>query len=193
MRALDKAGIAWADIQPVYLAPADARAAFERGSVDAWAIWDPFYAATEQSIRARALSSGEGLTGNNSFYLASRGLVEHHPQAHQGLVRRAYACRPPGAGLAQGGRVLLAAFSGLDANVVSRFIGHRPRLADHAAQSRHGGRAAARGRRLFRLGVIPRQVKVADIVWQPTAVEYAIHGQTSPAASSITPAVASRL
>jgi sulfonate transport system substrate-binding protein len=40
--------------------------------------------------------------------------------------------------------------------------------------------------------VIPRQVKVADIVWQPTAAEYAGYGQASPAASSITPAVASR-
>eukprot|EP01035_Chromulina_nebulosa_P010550 gene10550-14166_t len=29
VRAVDKAGLQWADIQPVYLAPADARAAFE--------------------------------------------------------------------------------------------------------------------------------------------------------------------
>jgi sulfonate transport system substrate-binding protein len=37
VRAVRQAGLAWADIQPVYLPPADARAAFERGSVDAWA------------------------------------------------------------------------------------------------------------------------------------------------------------
>jgi len=37
VRAVEKAGLQWADIQPVYLAPADARAAFERKSVDAWA------------------------------------------------------------------------------------------------------------------------------------------------------------
>ena len=41
VRALEAAGLAYADIQPVFLAPADARAAFERGAVDAWAIWDP--------------------------------------------------------------------------------------------------------------------------------------------------------
>jgi sulfonate transport system substrate-binding protein len=60
----------------VYLAPADARAAFERGSVDAWAIWDPFYAATELAIRPRALATGRDLSSNNSFYLASRPFTQ---------------------------------------------------------------------------------------------------------------------
>ncbi|WP_419789459.1 aliphatic sulfonate ABC transporter substrate-binding protein, partial [Pseudomonas petrae] len=42
LRALNHAGLKYTDIQPVYLSPADARAAFEQGSVDAWAIWEPF-------------------------------------------------------------------------------------------------------------------------------------------------------
>ena len=42
LRALNKAGLRYQDIQPVYLPPADARAAFEQGSVDAWAIWEPY-------------------------------------------------------------------------------------------------------------------------------------------------------
>lgn len=41
VRALEQAGLKYSDIQPVYLPPADARAAFERHSVDAWVIWDP--------------------------------------------------------------------------------------------------------------------------------------------------------
>ena len=49
VQALKKAGLQWSDIQPVYLPPADARAAFERGAVDAWAIWDPYYAAAEMT------------------------------------------------------------------------------------------------------------------------------------------------
>jgi sulfonate transport system substrate-binding protein len=39
--ALQKAGVAFTEIQPIYLAPADARAAFESDRVDAWSIWDP--------------------------------------------------------------------------------------------------------------------------------------------------------
>ncbi len=35
LRALQQAGLKFSDIQPVYLAPADARAAFQQGNVDA--------------------------------------------------------------------------------------------------------------------------------------------------------------
>jgi len=38
--ALEAANLAWSDISPVYLAPADAASAFARGAVDARSIWD---------------------------------------------------------------------------------------------------------------------------------------------------------
>jgi sulfonate transport system substrate-binding protein len=76
LQALQKAGIAYQEIQPVYLPPADARAAFERGSVDAWAIWDPFLAAAEKQLGARVLADGTGLVANHQFYLASRSYAE---------------------------------------------------------------------------------------------------------------------
>lgn len=58
VRAVARAGLQWSDIQPIYLAPAEARAAFERRSVDAWAIWDPFYAAAELALQPRVLATG---------------------------------------------------------------------------------------------------------------------------------------
>src|SRR5690606_18991835 len=45
--ALEKAGLSLKDVQQAYLAPADGRAAFERNSIDAWVIWDPFLSAVE--------------------------------------------------------------------------------------------------------------------------------------------------
>lgn len=36
LRALRQAGLKFTDIQPTYLTPADARAAFQQGNVDAW-------------------------------------------------------------------------------------------------------------------------------------------------------------
>lgn len=81
VRALEEAGLRYQDITPVYLAPADARAAFERGSVDAWVVWDPFAAAAENQIHARVLRDGKGLAANYLFYLASRNFVSTHPQA----------------------------------------------------------------------------------------------------------------
>jgi sulfonate transport system substrate-binding protein len=61
----------------VYLPPADARAAFERGSVDAWVIWDPYQAAAEQQLQARTLRDGKGLVDNHQFYLATRYATQH--------------------------------------------------------------------------------------------------------------------
>jgi len=86
VRALEDAGLKYSDIQPVYLPPADARAAFERGSVDAWVIWDPFQAAAEHQLQARTLRNGEGLVANHQFYLAARPYAEKHPEVVSVLV-----------------------------------------------------------------------------------------------------------
>jgi len=77
VKALEKDGLSVTDIEPVYLPPADARAAFERGAVDAWAIWDPFYAAASAATGARTLvdgtgSDGAGLVKNHQFFLAAK-------------------------------------------------------------------------------------------------------------------------
>ncbi|MCJ1879539.1 sulfonate ABC transporter substrate-binding protein [Pseudomonas nitroreducens] len=86
VRALEKAGLKYTDIQPVYLPPADARAAFERGSVDAWVIWDPYQAAAEKQLSARTLVDGTGLVDNHQFYLATRPYANQHPQVITTLI-----------------------------------------------------------------------------------------------------------
>jgi sulfonate transport system substrate-binding protein len=80
VKALEKAGLQYKDIEVVFLPPADARAAFERGSVDAWAIWDPFLAAAEKQLGARVLADGSGIVANHQFYLASRGYAQTNPE-----------------------------------------------------------------------------------------------------------------
>src|SRR6202789_1678656 len=72
VKLLEKAGVKYSDIDTVFLTPADARAAFERGSVDAWAIWEPFLAAAQRQTGARILADGNGVVSNHQFFLASR-------------------------------------------------------------------------------------------------------------------------
>src|ERR1700723_1712999 len=72
VKLLEKGGVKYSEIDPIYLTPADARAAFERGSVDAWAIWEPFLAAAQRQTGARILADGEGVVSNHQFFLASR-------------------------------------------------------------------------------------------------------------------------
>ena len=86
VRALEKAGLKYSDVQPVFLAPADARAAFEKGSVDAWAIWDPFLAAVEKQSGARIVVDGRnGVANNYQFYLAERDYAQTRPDVLKAL------------------------------------------------------------------------------------------------------------
>ncbi|MDR7142288.1 sulfonate ABC transporter substrate-binding protein [Rhizobium sp. BE258] len=81
VKALEEAGLTYADVEPSFLAPADGRAAFEKGAVDAWVIWDPFQAAAEIAIEARELRNGEGIVPNHQFYLGTKTLVDGHSVA----------------------------------------------------------------------------------------------------------------
>ncbi|HEV7835737.1 MAG TPA: sulfonate ABC transporter substrate-binding protein, partial [Caballeronia sp.] len=86
VQALKKAGLSYADIQPVYLAPADARAAFVQGSIDAWVIWDPYLAAVERQANARVIVDGTGLVRNTQYYLATRKFATAQPQLVHALL-----------------------------------------------------------------------------------------------------------
>ncbi|QHH93550.1 sulfonate ABC transporter substrate-binding protein [Acinetobacter gyllenbergii] len=86
LKLLEANNLSLNDIQAVYLPPSDARAAFEKGAVDAWVIWDPFFAAAEHQIHARVIATGEHLVSNHQFYLADRQFAESHPEALKTLV-----------------------------------------------------------------------------------------------------------
>ncbi len=80
IKALEKAGLKYSDIQPAYLPPADARAAFESGHVDAWAIWDPYLTVAKSATKARILTDGTGIVANREFFLGDRNFVTAHPE-----------------------------------------------------------------------------------------------------------------
>ena len=80
VKALEKAGLKYEDITPVYLAPADARAAFETGAIDAWSIWDPYQSAAQTTLGAKTLTDATGLVPNTQFYLSSKTFIETEPK-----------------------------------------------------------------------------------------------------------------
>ena len=173
VRAVEQGGLQWGDITPIYLAPADARAAFEKGAVDAWAIWDPFYAATELAIKPRVLANGKGLSNNNSFYLASKPFVTEHPQAALALLDELTRADAYVQGNRKEAAQLIADFSGLGLATVHLFLSRRPPSpvgpltpAITADQQRVADA-------FFKLELIPRRVDVARIVWQPPRVNVA--------------------
>ena len=86
VKALEEAGLTYEDVEASFLAPADGRAAFEKGAVDAWVIWDPFQAAAEVAVEARELRNGEGIVPNHQFYLGTKALVDGHAEAIDVLI-----------------------------------------------------------------------------------------------------------
>jgi sulfonate transport system substrate-binding protein len=58
LNTLNRAGLKPTDVKLSYLQPADAYAAFTQGSVDAWAIWDPYITEAVSNLGARTLVSG---------------------------------------------------------------------------------------------------------------------------------------
>ncbi|QND16834.1 aliphatic sulfonate ABC transporter substrate-binding protein [Rhizobium leguminosarum] len=86
VKALEEAGLTYDDVESSFLAPADGRAAFEKGAVDAWVIWDPFQAAAEVAVEARELRNGEGIVPNHQFYLGTKALVDGHAEAIDVLI-----------------------------------------------------------------------------------------------------------
>jgi sulfonate transport system substrate-binding protein len=166
VQAVKKAGLQWTDVQPVYLPPADARAAFERGAVDAWVIWDPYYAAAEIDGQVRVLATSRGLTGNNTFYLASRSLAGHEP-----TLRALFGALSDTDTYVQSNRKdtaqRFADFAGLGLATVHRFLERRtpspvgPLTPALVADQQKVADA------FLQLGLIPKPIRVAEIVWQP--------------------------
>jgi len=161
VQAVKRAGLGWGDIQPIYLPPAEARAAFERGSVDAWAVWDPYYAAAEISGELRALATSRGLTSNNTFYLASRALGQQ-----PALVKTVFQALTDTDARARADRrdavQRYAEFAGLPLATVDRMVERRgaapvgPLTAELLAEQQQVADAFAQ------LALIPRPIRVAD-------------------------------
>lgn len=91
LKVLEANHLTLKDIEVIYLPPADARAAFEKGIVGAWVIWDPFLAAAEKQLGAKVIATGQGpngqkLVSNHQFYLSDRKFAEQHPDILKAVV-----------------------------------------------------------------------------------------------------------
>lgn len=122
--ALQKAGVKYTDIQPVFLPPADARAAFERGAIDAWAIWDPFLEAAKRQPNARLLIDGAGIVSHHQFFLSARTFAQQNAELIDAVVEEV---GKEGAWVRANyadAATQLAPIQGLDASVIEAGLRH---------------------------------------------------------------------
>jgi sulfonate transport system substrate-binding protein len=68
---LERAGLTPADVELVFLQPADALSAFTQRRVDVWAVWDPYTAQAETDYPVRSIARATGITNGAGFGVAS--------------------------------------------------------------------------------------------------------------------------
>ena len=162
--ALEKAGLSYGDITPVYLSPPDGAAAFASGSIDAWAIRDPYYAIGEVSGGGRVLVEASELGKTNSFYIANRDFAVRSPQILSQIVDVLAAT----ADWAQAHRDqvghVLAAVTGVDLDIQTK-AAQRSSFAIGKLTDDIVATQQAVADRFFRLGLIPHPIVVREAVW----------------------------
>jgi NitT/TauT family transport system substrate-binding protein/sulfonate transport system substrate-binding protein len=162
--AVEKAGLRFDEITPVQLAPADAAAAFERGSVDVWTIWDPYYAIYELRPGVRVLAESTTIAPQNSFFIARRAYVEANQEVTakvvQELGRVGAWARDNRAEVAQ----LVSSGTGVPLEPTLRATKRAP-LQVLPMSDVHVQAQQDIADRFHRLGIIPNKIRIADQVW----------------------------
>jgi sulfonate transport system substrate-binding protein len=166
VKVLEKAGVKYSEIEPVFLAPADARAAFERGAVDAWVIWDPFQAAAEAATGARALADGTGIVANYQFYFASKKFLESDPKTVDLVLAQLSEVDDWAKSDIHAVAEQLAPAVGLPVAVVEvalkrQSYGIKP-LSDAVIADQQQVADT-----FFALGLLPKQIRIADVARRP--------------------------
>jgi sulfonate transport system substrate-binding protein len=165
-RALTEANLTFNDIKPVYLQPSEARAAIQSGFVDAWAIWDPFYAAAEIDGQARVLRNGQGLSAHREYYFARRDFLQLHPEIVTPLLE---ALRETGeralkdpAGTAK----FLAAKLGIGEAVMLKSELRKPRYEAQPMNEESIEDQQLVADTFWQLGLVPKAIRAVDVVFQ---------------------------
>jgi sulfonate transport system substrate-binding protein len=166
VKALEKAGIKYSEVEPVFLAPADARAAFERGAVDAWVIWDPFQAAAEAGTGARTLADGTGIVSNYQFYFSSKKFLESDPGIVDLVLAQLGEVDDWAKGDIRAVADQLAPTIGLPVGVVEialrrQAYGIKPITDSVIADQQQVADT------FFALGLLPKQIKISDVARRP--------------------------
>jgi len=171
LRALQLAGLKFTDIQPTYLTPADARAAFQQRNVDAWAIWDPYYSAALLQGGVRVLTDGSELKQTGSFYLASRPYAEKNVAFIKGVLDTFSEADALTISQRQQSTTLLAKTMGLPEAVIASYLNHRPPTVIGPVSEETARRQQQTADLFYDNRLVPKKVDIKSRIWQPTSAQ----------------------
>jgi sulfonate transport system substrate-binding protein len=164
--ALEKAGLTYKDITPVYLSPPDGGAAFANGSIDAWAVWDPYFTIGEVKQNGRILANAQDITKTNAFFIANRDFAKDHGDVLQqinGVIAQI-------ALWAEANRDEVAKSLSAVTNValeIQTIAARRSSFAIGTVNDEIVATQQALADRYYQAGLIPKPVVIRDAVWKP--------------------------
>ena len=166
VQTLEKAGLTYSDITPIYLTPPDAGPAFANGGIDAWSIWDPYFAIGETKQNGRILVNAFEITKSNSFYIANRDFAKSHGPILQQIIDVTTSTAQWAEAHRDEVAKSLSAVTGipLDIQIVAA---NRSSFAVGPITEDIIATQQGVADRFFKLGLIPKPVVVRDAVWKP--------------------------
>ena len=162
---LARAGMTFNDIRPVYLQPPDARAAFESGTVDAWAIWDPFFAAAELDGDGRVIATGAGFNGHREYYFARKDFLTVHPEVLAPLLAALVEVGEKAKQNPKGTADFLASKLGISPAVMERSEYRKQRYNARPLNSAIIQEQQEAANTFLQLRLIPHEIKVSENVY----------------------------
>jgi sulfonate transport system substrate-binding protein len=174
--ALKKAGLQLSDVTVVNLGPAEARAALESGSIDAWAVWDPFMAAAEVDAHARVLINGEGLQSHREIYFARRDFAEKNPAIIAAVLANLRETGVRALADPKGTAAFLAEKLGISLPVMELSEGRKKRYGAEPFTAKAAAEQQDVADLFFEQGLIPARLRVSDVIFSPPPA-----GKPSPA------------
>jgi len=166
VQALEKFGLTYADITPVYLTPPDAGPAFANGSIDAWAVWDPYFAIGEKKQNARVLINAYEVAKTNAFFIANRDFANQKPaqlrEVIAGLAVAATWAESHRDDVAKSLHEITGVPLDIQTVAAQRASFAIGSVSDDVIETQQGV-----ADRFHKLGLIPKPIVVRDIVWKP--------------------------
>lgn len=162
--ALEANGLQFSDVEVVYLPPADAAAAFASDKVDAWSIWDPFLAIAETNYKPKALVRSPEVLSVNTYFLANRDFAGANPE----VVTTVVASLQEAAAWADANRDKVAQalheVTGVPLEAQT-LAANRAKFGVFPITEEIVANQQKTADRFFKLGLIPKEIKVSDAVW----------------------------
>ena len=162
--ALEKNGLKFSDIEVVYLTPADAAAAFASDKIDAWAVWDPFYAIAETRYKPVTLARTSDVLNVSTYFLANRDYAKSHADTINTTIDALGEAAKWSAANRDKVAAALHEVTGVPLEAQT-LAANRSEFGITKIDDKIVASQQETADRFYRLGLIPKQISIKDAVW----------------------------